>query len=137
MVITTAKLLSAKPELRFCAGSNPARAVSVICDGENPRLWSRLEIRLKAFVRSAIPQKQFIIIIIISIIIMKEIYSRKRDYLGEYFPILRSSLSQMFNELAFSKTLCKFQKKATVLQSFFNKSADFQACNFIKKRFQH
>ena len=55
VVITTAKLHSTKPELRFCAGSNPARGVS-------------LEIRLIAFRRSTIPQKQFIIIIIIIII---------------------------------------------------------------------
>ena len=27
MVITTAKLHSTKPELRFCAGSNPVRGV--------------------------------------------------------------------------------------------------------------
>ena len=31
MVITTAKLHSAKPELRFCAGSNPACGVLDIC----------------------------------------------------------------------------------------------------------
>ena len=30
MVITTAHLHSTKPELRFCAGSNPARGVSEI-----------------------------------------------------------------------------------------------------------
>ena len=35
--ITTAQLHSTKPELRFCAGSNPARGVSDIRDGEN--LW--------------------------------------------------------------------------------------------------
>ena len=46
VVITTAQLRSPKPELRFCAGSNPARGVSEVCDGED--LWqrSRLEIRL-------------------------------------------------------------------------------------------
>ena len=50
-----------KPGLRFCAGSNPARDVSEICDGED--LWQRsqLEIRPNAFRRSTIPQKQFII----------------------------------------------------------------------------
>ena len=57
VVITAAQLHSTKPELRFCAGSNPARGVS-------------LEIRLIAFRRSIIPQKQFIIIIIIIIIII-------------------------------------------------------------------
>ena len=35
VVITTAKLHSTKPELRFCAGSYPARGVSEIRDGED------------------------------------------------------------------------------------------------------
>ena len=35
VVITTAQLHSSKPELRFCAGSNPAHGVSDICDGED------------------------------------------------------------------------------------------------------
>ena len=35
VVITTAQLHSTKPELRFCAGSNPARDMSEICDGED------------------------------------------------------------------------------------------------------
>ena len=64
MVITTAQLHSTKPELRFCAGSNPARGVPEIRDGEDLGQWSRLEIRLNAFRRSTITQKQFIIIII-------------------------------------------------------------------------
>ena len=33
--ITTAQLHSTKPELRFCAGSNPARGVSEIRNGED------------------------------------------------------------------------------------------------------
>ena len=61
MVITTAQLHSTKPELRFCAGSNPAHGVSEIRDGEDLWQWSRLEIRLNAFRRSTTPQKQFII----------------------------------------------------------------------------
>ena len=65
VVITAAKLHSTKPELRFfCARSNPARVVSEIRDGMDLRQSSRLEIRLNAFRRSTIPQKQFIIIII-------------------------------------------------------------------------
>ena len=40
-----------QPELRFCAGSNPARGVPEIYDGENLWQWSRLEIRLNAFYR--------------------------------------------------------------------------------------
>ena len=35
VVITTAQLHSTKPELRFCAGSNPAGGVSEIRDGED------------------------------------------------------------------------------------------------------
>ena len=35
VVINTAKLHSTNPELRLCAGSNPARDVSEICDGED------------------------------------------------------------------------------------------------------
>ena len=35
LVITTAQLHSIKPKLRFCAGSNPARGVSEIRDGED------------------------------------------------------------------------------------------------------
>ena len=34
VIITTAQVHSTKPELRFCAGSYPARGVSVIRDGE-------------------------------------------------------------------------------------------------------
>ena len=70
LVITTAQLLSTKPELGLCAGSNPARGVSEIWDGEDLWQWSQLEIRLNVFPRSTIPQSQFIIIIIIIIIIM-------------------------------------------------------------------
>ena len=36
VVITTAQFHSAKPELRFCAGSNPSRGVSEFRDGEDP-----------------------------------------------------------------------------------------------------
>ena len=35
VVNTTARLHSTKPEFRFCAGSNPARGVSEIRDGED------------------------------------------------------------------------------------------------------
>ena len=35
VVITTAQLHSTKSEPRFCAGSNPARGVSEIRDGED------------------------------------------------------------------------------------------------------
>ena len=64
VVITTAQLHSTKPKLRFCAGSNPARGMSELHNGEDPWQWSQLEIRLKVFRLSAILQKQFIIITI-------------------------------------------------------------------------
>ena len=35
VAITTAQLHSTKPELKFCVGSNPARGVSEIRDGED------------------------------------------------------------------------------------------------------
>ena len=63
VVITTAQLHSNKPELRFCAGSNPAHGVSQIGDGKDLWQWSRLETRLNTWCRSTVPQKQFIIII--------------------------------------------------------------------------
>ena len=46
VVITTAQLYSSKPELKFCAGLNPARGVLKIRDGEDLWQWSRLEIKL-------------------------------------------------------------------------------------------
>ena len=56
-VIATVQLQAAKTELRFCAGSNPARCESEIRVGEDIRQWPRLEIGLHAFSRSTIPQK--------------------------------------------------------------------------------
>ena len=66
VVIITAQFHSTKTELRLHAGSNPAHGMSQIRDGEDLWQWSRLEIRLNAFYQSTIPQKQLIIIIIIS-----------------------------------------------------------------------
>ena len=66
VVITTAQLHSIKPELRFCTGSNPACSMMEIHNDEDLWQWSQLEIRLNAFHWSTIPQKQFIIIIIIN-----------------------------------------------------------------------
>ena len=69
VVITTAQLHPTNPELRFCADSNPARGVSEIRNCEDLWQWSGLKIRLNAFCRSTIPflipQKQFIMLIII------------------------------------------------------------------------
>ena len=61
MVIAAGQLHSTKAELRFCAGSNPARGVSQIRDGEDLCQYSRLEIKLHTFRRSTILQKQFAI----------------------------------------------------------------------------
>ena len=61
---TTAQLHSTKPELRFCAGSNPVCSMLETRDVEDLWQWSRLEIRQNTFHQSTISQKQFIIIII-------------------------------------------------------------------------
>ena len=42
---TTAQFHSTKPELRFCADSNPSRGVSEICSNED--LWQWLQLRIK------------------------------------------------------------------------------------------
>ena len=47
-----------KLEHRFSAVSNPAHGVLKVCDGENLRQWPWLEIRLKAFRRLTISQRQ-------------------------------------------------------------------------------
>ena len=65
VVVITAYLHSSKHQLRLCTGSSPARGVSEIRDSDDLRQWSPLEIRINAFRRSTIPQKQFIIVIII------------------------------------------------------------------------
>ena len=65
LVITIAQIHSTKLQLRFCADSNLLHGVSDIRYREDFWQWSRLKIRLNAFCRSIIPQKQFIIIIII------------------------------------------------------------------------
>ena len=77
-------------------------SLTVVLTGNNASCLFRLSI---------IPQKQSIIIIIIIIIKTKEIYSRKEDCLGEYFPIFRSSLSQMFNKVGVSRTFANFKRK--------------------------
>ena len=59
-IITTAQVHSTKPEIRFCAGLHPARSVPEIRDCEDLWQCSRQDIRLNAFCRSAISQKQFI-----------------------------------------------------------------------------
>ena len=91
MVITTAQLHLTKPELRFCAGSNPACVVSEIRDGDDLWQCSRLEIRLNGFRRSTIPQKQFIIMIIIIITIIFK--WKECSYLHKY---MRSVLATCY-----------------------------------------
>lgn len=75
--IFTAQLHSIKQELKLCASSNPSRGKSKVGHGENFWKQSQLEINLNAFCRSAILQKQFIIIstLIINIIIIIMKYS--------------------------------------------------------------
>ena len=57
VVITTAQLHSFKPELMFCASSNPVHGVTQIRDNEDLWRWSRLELTLNVFRRSNTPQK--------------------------------------------------------------------------------
>ena len=85
VVITTPQFYSTKPELKLCAGSNHARVVMEINDDEYLWQWSRLEIRLNAFRRSTIPQKQFITIIIIIPTINNRFFSL--IYAVEEFPL--------------------------------------------------
>ena len=54
VVLTTAQLHLTKPELRFCAGSNPARGMSEIRDGEDFCQWSQLEVRLQKYTTKTI-----------------------------------------------------------------------------------
>ena len=82
VVITASQLHSTKPKLRFCPVSSPSRGVLEIRDGEDLWQWSRLEIRLNAFRRSTIPQKQFIIII--SAISSPAVYMRTLIKLNAY-----------------------------------------------------
>ena len=60
VIITIAQLHTTNPELKRSESSNPARGVSEICDGEDLLQWSLLEIKLNAFRRLTIPQKQYI-----------------------------------------------------------------------------
>ena len=106
VVITTAQLHSAKPELRFCAGSN---GVSEIRDGEDLWQWSRLEIRLNAFRRSTIPQKQFItcanyhlINFFPSLIFFR--YCKKTSKIEAQFLFLQ----KFCMKVCFKRLLCKF-----------------------------
>ena len=60
VAIPSAQFYSTIHERMFCAISNPACSVWEVCDGVWQ--WFRLEIRLNAFHRPIIPQKQWIII---------------------------------------------------------------------------
>ena len=50
--------------VRFAIRVGDSRFVSEIRDGEDLWQWYRLEVKLNAFRRSTIPQRQFVIIII-------------------------------------------------------------------------
>ena len=87
VAITTAQIHSTKPELMFCAGSNPACGVSAIRNGEDLWKWFQLEIKLNTFCWSTIRQKQFIIIIIIIIfiiIIIIQLWRSKKRVMGSW-----------------------------------------------------
>ena len=59
VVMTTVQFHSTNHELGFCAGSNPTRGVSEIRDSEDLWQWFRLKIRSVNHRLSTIPQKQF------------------------------------------------------------------------------
>ena len=110
VVITTAQLHSTKPELRLCAGSNPA--VSEIRDGENFWQWSRLEIRLNTFRRSTIPQKQFIIII-------TDDFFYGRNFMPTFFLPSYLCLKRMFFRVFFKfETLMSLHSLQNILLVF-------------------
>ena len=85
MVIAAAQPGSTNPKFKFGAGLNPVCSVSEVCDGRSLCQWFLMEIRLNAFYWSAIPHKQFIIIIVIPTI--QIFYKAKKEYhypFGEY-----------------------------------------------------
>ena len=108
----------------FCAGSNLAPSMSVICHSENLWQWSRLQIRTHTFRRTTILQKQFIIIIVIVIINLchKELhlrYSRVPVYISSrllYFKVMFECLMRSDENISWRITkficqVCKCNKK--------------------------
>ena len=93
MIVATAYLHTAKPELKFCAGSNPGRGVLDFHDGEDLWQWSRsrLETRLSAYRRLTIPQKQLIIFIIISIMKIQYHLWDKEEFMKKYTTIYNNT----------------------------------------------
>ena len=43
---------------------------------------------------------------------------------------------ELFNKKSCLKKFCNIHRKIPLLESLFNKNADLQGCNFIKKRLQ-
>ena len=120
VVITTAQLHSTKPELRFCAGSNPARDVPEIRSGEDLWQWSRLEIRLNAFRWSTIPQKQFIIIIIRNAIISDlNRATRTASFPADEIPKIKQKfLNAEYPYRIFNSVINNFQEKSGVTDDY-------------------
>ena len=127
VVINTAQLHSTKPELRFCAGSNPARGMSEIRDGEDLRQWF-----LHAFRRSTIPQKQFIIIIF-SYPCWSRWFIFTKQIIVLFWVIIYSYLQRFF-KISVLKILYTIHRKITVSESLLDQSV---ACYFFNKRFRH
>ena len=126
MVITTAQLHSTKPELRFCAGSTPARGVSEIRDGVYFWQLSRLEIRLNIFRWLTIPQKQFIIIFIIGYGIYH--FLSKKFISRNVFSIYAGNCRKLL-----WKMICRVWDSGTT-DSFLNQiSSDLYSCNTCSK----
>ena len=54
-----------------------------------------------------------------------------------YFEMLEKQSLEVFYKKICSQKFPNIHRKTSVLESLFNKVAGLQACNFIKKRYQH
>ena len=104
MIITTVQLHLANSEFRFCAGSNPHRCVSEICDGQNLGQWSRVEIRCKQLSSVNYNTKQFIIN---GLIVFK--LTRDFNHSAKYI-LNRLILTLYTRHLLISKNMINFTK---------------------------
>ena len=84
MIITTTHLPPTKSEFRYCVGSNPVCGVLEIREGEDLQQWSRIEIKMNAVHRSAIPHKQLIIITHKSIYFVYVIFNNLKNFMWHW-----------------------------------------------------
>ena len=94
----------------------PARGVLEIRGGEDLWQWSRLEIRLKAFRRPTIPQKQFIFIFIIISLLSKHSMTFNPFYVDwRHFMILEITL-KLWNIYIWKRN--SISRKLTIAATF-------------------